>query len=93
MPYEKIGVVCETCKNLMVMALMLIDDIEDEYSEVSKDTTPTRFTAARVLNLMKELMNYYNQERLGKIGKEIYCAHDLEWQTNNICEGIHNCEF
>ncbi|CAF1005474.1 unnamed protein product [Adineta steineri] len=85
--YENISDVRETCKKLMSIALMPMDDIEEAYSEVLNEVTSTRFTDPHVLNLMNDLMNYYGQEWIEEVEKEMDCMHNLERRTNNICEG------
>jgi hypothetical protein len=88
--YEHNHIVRDACKKLMAIALMPIDDVEDSYEEVLKDISQEKFPDLRILNAMNELMNYYNQGWLGVVGKEMYCVYNLDWRTNNNCEGLYS---
>ncbi|CAF3043621.1 unnamed protein product [Rotaria socialis] len=88
--YETLDNVRDLCMKLMAIALMPMDDIEDAFLEVSKEITQVQFTDTRVSNLIHDLMNYYDKEWISIIGKEMYCVHNLDWRTNNICEGMNS---
>ncbi|CAF3681258.1 unnamed protein product [Rotaria socialis] len=88
--YETLDNVRDLCMKLMAIALMPMDDIEDAFLEVSKEITQVQFTDTRVSNLIHDLMNYYDKEWIPIIGKEMYCVHNLDWRTNNICEGMNS---
>lgn len=83
--YENVDNVRDFRKKLMAIALMPIADVEDCYTELFPDED--------ILNSINNLMGYYNHEWLDVIGKEMYCVYNLDWRTNNKCEGLDNYEF
>ena len=73
----------------MAIALMPMDDIEDAFIEVSECIATTTFTDSITTKLMNDLLGYYKQEWLKLIGKEMFCVENLNWRTNNLCEGLY----
>lgn len=91
--YENIDNVRDLCRKLMAIALVPLDEIEDAYMEILKHVIPETFSDLSIFNSMNDLMRYYNREWLGVIGKELYCIYNLDWRTNNNCEGLYNYVF
>ncbi|CAF1353075.1 unnamed protein product, partial [Rotaria sp. Silwood1] len=88
--YENVESVRDLCRKLMAVALLPIDDVEDGYLEVLNQLTLETFSDTHVFNLMNDLMNYYDREWLRVIGKDMYCVYNLDYRTNNNCEGMNN---
>ncbi len=91
--YENNDVVRGLCRKLMAIALLPIDDIEDGYVEILSQLTSQTSLDTRTFNLMNDLMKYYDREWLQVIGKEMYCVYNLDWRTNNNCEGMYTFDF
>lgn len=91
--YENVGSVRDLCRKLMAVALLPIDNVEDGYLEVLNQLTLETCSNTHVFNLMNELMNYYDREWLKIIGKDMYCVYNLDYRTNNNCEGTYTCNF